>query len=232
MHPNHVYVPTPENAPDGPPLQPRIRKIINKRAFVTQEIKSTSPLFNDVVPILQERGLIAEHISSGIRRWQGVVRVPEKNDNGEWCTRDKQTTGIRTMTGKFRRLDLKYVLYLYCTLHALIIFRPSLVPLKSEGAGLIAFTGDLQFKKYLLLRAVKMGLYLNEFGLWKWCSNNTTQPQNSAAPSETGSRQEGYWRLIKARTEQNIFEHLDMEYIEPHRRNFDFVALPRKASHK
>lgn len=227
MHPSHVYVPLPDNPPDGPP-QPRIRKIINKTAFVTRKVKSTSPLFSEVVPILQERGLIAENISSGIRRWQGVVRVPDKNEDGEWCTRDIQTSGIQNMTGKFRRLDLKYVAYPYYDLYLPFTYHSSLVPLKSKGAGLIAFTGDIQLNKDLRLRAAKIGLLLNEFGLWKWNPND--RPKDPAKPLEEIAPNDGYWQLIKAPTEQDIFNQLGMEYIKPHRRNFSFVYNPSKRS--
>ncbi|KAF9464116.1 hypothetical protein BDZ94DRAFT_1162537 [Collybia nuda] len=211
MHPNHVFVPVPETPPNGPP-ESRIRKIINKTSFVNREIRSTSPLFSDLVPVLQDRGLVADNISSGIRRWQGIVRVPEKNENGKWCSRAVRLSGIEELTGKFRRLDL------------------NLVPLKSKGAGLIAFTGDLQLNKDLRLRAAKMGFLLNEFGLWKWIANNRSK--NPAESSEDILPSDGYWQLFRTSTEQEIFEHLGMDYIEPTRRNFSFVQNSSKTTPK
>lgn len=89
----------------------------------------------------------------------------------------------------------------------LIVRHFSLVPLASEGASLIAFTGDSELNTALRLRASRRGLLLDEFGLWHWHAG-------------------GSWELIEAPTERHIFDKLEIDYIEPHQRNnpFDITA--------
>ena len=94
-------------------------------------------------------------------------------------------------------------------------------------------TGDQEFVKYVRQRALSLGLHLDEFGLWKWHSvesAESTEEQNTPAttegqdPEKTG----GYWELLKVSTEEDIFALLDMEYVEPHRRNFGYLKLKRR----
>lgn len=74
-------------------------------------------------------------------------------------------------------------------------------------------------------------MHLNEFGLWKWVSNEIPDVEadvgaDAEEVSEGASAVKGpggYWQLRRATTEEEIFEQLGLEFIEPHRRNFAFV---------
>ena len=65
------------------------------------------------------------------------------------------------------------------------------VPEKSYGAALNYFTGSKEHNVALRERAIKMGLKLNEYGLWK------------------GTRQ------VAGKTEPELYRALGLEYIEP-----------------
>lgn len=115
----------------------------------------------------------------------------------------------------------------------------SLVPLKSHGAALISLTGDTTFNRDLRIRAIKQGMHLNEFGLWKWKANDpdSTPPDQLISPdpppspvppkkvkkARSGSETingGGFWELVRASTEEDILAELGMSYIPPEKRNF------------
>lgn len=91
----------------------------------------------------------------------------------------------------------------------------SLYPGLSEGAALLATTGDVDFNTYIRGVALKMGLHLNEYGLWRQHTN--------------GDSGEGRWELVASRTEEEILSELGIEFIEPERRNFSFIASTKKS---
>ena len=49
---------------------------------------------------------------------------------------------------------------------------------------------------------------------------------------ENADEQEGRWELVGSKTENEIFEGLGMEYVEPSRRNFSFIASRQKGGKK
>ncbi len=73
-----------------------------------------------------------------------------------------------------------------------MIIKPS-----SWAYGTLYFTGSQQLNILMRNRAIELGLTLNEYGLFK--SNG---------------------ELIPATTEQEIFNHLGLKYLEPHQRSF------------
>jgi DNA polymerase beta len=83
----------------------------------------------------------------------------------------------------------------------------SLVPPKSKGAALIALTGDGIFVRHIQDKARRLGLYLNEFGLWKW--------------------EDGVCKLVCSGSEEEIFQHLGMDFVDPTRRNFALLKAAR-----
>jgi hypothetical protein len=85
---------------------------------------------------------------------------------------------------------------------------PSFSSMKSRGAALLSLTGDVEFNRHIRSRALELGLHLNEYGLWRW---------------EGEGDGNGYWALLKAETEEEILTELNMEFIEPERRNFSFI---------
>jgi DNA polymerase beta len=93
-------------------------------------------------------------------------------------------------------------------------------------------TGDQDFIKYVRARALNLGLHLDEFGLWKWRSvesaeSTEEQPTPAATEGQDPENTGGYWELLKVSTEEDIFSLLDMEYVEPHRRNFGYLKTAK-----
>lgn len=225
LHPNHVHVPVPNISPPKPSLKPppRIGTSVLLFKFIKGEDKM-SPLHTDIVPTLENRGLVAAFLTKGPRKWQGIVRVPERDENGVWVSIRERLQGIAEKTGAFKRLDI------------------SLVPMKSRGAAMLSLTGDAHLNRHLRLKAIKMGMHLNEFGLWKWVPNTPPHAEEQKAKAdsvaveepeadaeiaeetEEGKRPSGFWQLTQARTEEEIFEELGFDFIEPNRRNFAFLS--------
>jgi DNA polymerase beta len=111
FHPSHVHVPTPQ-VPPSSLLSKRViggtSPLASKAATKTE--RESSPLIQEVVIPLQRRGLIAATLSTGVRKWQGVVRLPERDQVDEWGDRSERVKSIEADKGLFRRMDLKWVL--------------------------------------------------------------------------------------------------------------------------
>lgn len=110
-----------------------------------------------------------------------------------------------------------------------------LYPILSEGSALLASTGDAEFNSHLRKVAKTMGLRLNEYGLWRHCRSPGSSLDNSAEPNgvtngKSAGAEEGRWELIVSRTEQEIFDELGIDYVEPERRNFSFIATKQKVN--
>lgn len=71
------------------------------------------------------------------------------------------------------------------------------VPFKSYSASLLYFTGSKDFNKKMRSIAKKKNMKLNEYGLYKLTKSNI------------------YKRVKDISTEKDIFDKLDMEYVEP-----------------
>lgn len=96
-----------------------------------------------------------------------------------------------------------------------------LVPIKSKGAATLSLTGDIEFNLDLRKRASQLGMHLNESGLWRFHPrNDDTSPKSTDDPATA----EGYWELVASETEDDIFNELDMSWIEPEKRNFSFLV--------
>lgn len=108
LHPNHVHVPVPNISPPKPSLKPppRIGTSVLLFKFIKGEDKM-SPLHTDIVPTLENRGLVAAFLTKGPRKWQGIVRVPERDENGVWVSIRERLQGIAEKTGAFKRLDIR-----------------------------------------------------------------------------------------------------------------------------
>lgn len=108
--------------------------------------------------------------------------------------------------------------------------------MKSRGAAMIALTGDIELNRHLRLKASKIGMHLNEFGLWRWVSNGPldveadelgeAEANTEEQAGETSDREprRGFWQLVRATTEEEIFEELGVDFVEPQRRNFAFIT--------
>jgi len=60
--------------------------------------RTASPLLSIAVPSLTEAGILAEALTSGPTKWQGIAQVPEKDRS------------LPAKNGKYCRLDLTYAL--------------------------------------------------------------------------------------------------------------------------
>lgn len=98
--------------------------------------------------------------------------------------------------------------------------RRRLVPIKSKGAATLSLTGDVEFNKDLRKRASQLGMHLNESGLWRLHPRNDDASPKLAHDSAT---EEGYWELVASETEDDIFNELGMPWIDPEKRNFDYL---------
>jgi DNA polymerase beta len=95
------------------------------------------------------------------------------------------------------------------------------------------------------LAAVRHGMYLDEYGLWRWHSSeeamlesqSQSQP-NADAKSQIGndvaatttSGSGGYWELVEGESEDRILDELELGAIAPQRRNFRFLKSKNRAS--
>jgi len=116
---------------------------------------------------------------------------------------------------------LSSILKLFCDLL-------SFVSHKSRGASLLVLTGDADFNKHISSQASRCGMLFNEHGLWKWNLNDVLSPPPCTSEEDNGeSLEKGYWSLVKSSSEEEIFEELGLDFIEPDKRNFSFVSGKR-----
>ncbi|KAJ7256795.1 hypothetical protein B0H12DRAFT_483942 [Mycena haematopus] len=189
LHPDHVHVPFPTIFPSHVKALPGTRKKQNGT-------RPPSFLHDDIVPILQSRGIIAATLSSGDLRWQGIVLLPDPDSaikDDQLAEHKRRATAIENGHGVYHRADI------------------NLVAQKSRGAALLSLTGDTDFIRDLRVRASKVGMHLNESGLWRW-NDNREEPH------------EGFWELVRAETEEEVLRELGMEYVEPTKRNFSSLG--------
>ncbi|KAH9947637.1 hypothetical protein B0H21DRAFT_326142 [Amylocystis lapponica] len=199
FHPSHVHVPTPSQPT---PSLSKCRVGRMPVPFFTRytkvAVREHSLFLVDVVQPLIARGLIAGSMTSGAQKWQGIVRMPETDPLTQWGDRADRIRRIKNKEGVFLRVDLNFA------------------PMKSRGAALLALTGDTEFNRMLRKRALERGMYLNEFGLWRWQRRDRkAEDRMLAGESEEENSLQGYWELVKAETEMEIFSALEMDYVEP-----------------
>jgi DNA polymerase beta len=95
----------------------------------------------------------------------------------------------------------------------------SLAPTKSNGAALLALTGDKEFNIDIRNKATRLGLFLNEFGLWKWTSDTLLR-----GDADETSNSKGYWSFIEGESEAAVLRELGLSYVEPIKRNFAYLS--------
>jgi len=213
FHPSFIHIPPPADDPlkisrlkESSPRKSRGRSA-NNRLSADAKTKQNGLMSKSVVEPLTKQGLLAGTLLSSPQRWQGFVRIP-MDVNGEYQANEyERLTGIRDKVGDFARLDI------------------SLLPLPSKGAALLANTGDSDFHSFVRTTASRMGLQLNELGLWRWKEvPRAACDAEDASPSEARPSASGYWELLASRSEEDILEELGLDYVEPENRNFSFVV--------
>jgi DNA polymerase beta len=126
------------------------------------------------------------------------------------------------------------------------------MPQKSRATALLALTGDDDLNRYMRKRAERKGMLLNEHGLWKWnfseaskeaeADSPNNEPSNSSEPSAGVSADGvasaaigkvdnssllatgGYWGMVKTPEEADVFKALEMQLIDPSKRNWGFLS--------
>jgi DNA polymerase beta len=98
------------------------------------------------------------------------------------------------------------------------------MPSASRGAALVGLTGDAEFNRHLRAKANKLGMRLNEFGLWK-------RPDGWKLSDKTDTKDDDEWVLIPTTSEEDIFNEIGEGWIEPEKRNFNNL-LGRRRSFK
>ena len=96
LHPSYIHVPTPDSSNKGK----------SKKAKASDP---QSPLQVDVLHPLMRQGIIAANLVCGMQKWQGIMRIPERNDTGEWGPVQERLDGAEALTGAFRRADIRFV---------------------------------------------------------------------------------------------------------------------------
>lgn len=92
-HPDYVDIPPPESP--------------NKAVSKKRRRPSTSNLLHDdVVPLLQKKGLVAETVSINPISWQGIVRLPESSENSA-----ERLAAIEEISGHYR------IMHITCVFH-------------------------------------------------------------------------------------------------------------------
>lgn len=107
FHPSYVYVPRPGEKPadteetlrsNGRGRPPKWNGHLGK-----QKLDSVSLLKETVLIPLERAGIIAATLNESQRKWQGIIRVPEENEDNL-----KRALGVRDRLGTFRRMDITY----------------------------------------------------------------------------------------------------------------------------
>lgn len=212
-HRQHIHIPIPQ--PPPPPAStannpPRIRtRGIPPMPFYQvnpslTELQS-SPLLQDVVRPLDAAGLVAAPLTSRPHRWRGIAVLPLRNGDGAgWKEVGDRLRDQRARRGTYFRLDL------------------TLAPLKSRGAAQLALTGDYEFLRIARMAAVRHGMHLDEYGLWRWHDS-----LEGGSDCDVGA---GYWELVEGESEERILEEIGLGEVPPGRRNFRYVAGRRRVS--
>lgn len=115
IHPDSdPTIPIQKPPPPSPPgsLKPSPPKA--KAAKTKAEELAESKLVKEVVKPLEDLGVLAATLSSGLSKWQGMVLVPDRNREGVWQDKGERLSLIQTKNadeegalGCFRRMDLK-----------------------------------------------------------------------------------------------------------------------------
>lgn len=175
-----------------------------------RELEISTMFNNSLWSVLRERGVIADEFLHTYGRWEGMIRLPER-EGERWETLYRRQSGITKREGRF------------CFARVRVFSK------KSAGAALLRTTGDNGYARYVYEKAYDLGLHFDDYGLWQFHPNDPTQAveDTSVVRGRNGHRlllpklrTNGYWELLPSDTEQEILAQLDLPYIEPERRNF------------
>ncbi|KAG6828559.1 hypothetical protein H0H87_001593 [Tephrocybe sp. NHM501043] len=210
-HPDYLYLPPPPPPPPGA-LQPYRLEALKAPGFLKE-----FPLHRDVTPQLEDFGLSVSSRVNTYQSWNGVFRVPEK-DGKRWESSFARRKAAKVGLGDY------------------VLTRLFMLPYKSRGAALLYHTGSKSFIRIVTHKAEKLGLYFSQTGLWKWhpdeaeleLGDGGKQKKNfpkrvaeivKEKESEGGEgRAKGFWQLLPSTTEEEIFDQLQIDYVELEKR--------------
>ncbi|KAJ7601029.1 hypothetical protein C8J56DRAFT_911894 [Mycena floridula] len=152
-------------------LKPPFRKPWSKE-------KGPGPLSTYITDYLSDCGVISDTQNLHFNQWTGFLRIPELGEDEE-----ERLQQIEAKQGSFTRANITYA------------------PSMSRGTAMLFLTGDQEFLKYICTQAQGMGLYLDEYGLWR-----PTSPT--------------VWDQLSSETEAQVFEELGLDFVNPDKRNF------------
>jgi len=104
-HPDFVHVPLPLDPPPHIPAKSKttIKKKSGRRR--KDEDIRTNLLHTDILPVLQQQGLISETLSSGFTSWQGVIRLP--GPEAGWGSRIHRISAVENNDGEYRKMSIQ-----------------------------------------------------------------------------------------------------------------------------
>lgn len=104
-HPDFVHVPLPLDPPPHIPAKSKttIKKKSGRRR--KDEDIRTNLLHTDILPVLQQQGLISETLSSRFISWQGVIRLPGPETS--WGSRIHRISAVENNDGEYRKMSIQ-----------------------------------------------------------------------------------------------------------------------------
>ncbi|CAL1712351.1 unnamed protein product [Somion occarium] len=148
-----------------------------------------------VIEDLVDRGLLAGCVAKNLRggwQWEGWVRLPEYKESGAMESVISRREGIENLTGEYRMMRL------------------TVVGKKSRGAAYLTQTGDVDYYHYISDHARKLGIFLNEYGLWRWIYTDP-EPSDDESPRPVFPVKDvsvGHWELVEAEDEDTILKEI------------------------
>ncbi|TFK52335.1 hypothetical protein OE88DRAFT_1644046 [Heliocybe sulcata] len=223
----HPYYNPPLALPAETPFAPKYKGRRPGRVgspFIKTKSSDTrmhaSLMWRRILTPLAREGVVVGAMSQSIERAVVVVRLP-----GEGEGREERVRGVSEREGVFRKAELH------------------LAPFKSRIPALVALTGDGEFIKDLQIRARSQLMHLSEYGLWRWVwsfspsSSSNSTATTTSQPSEeidsdsiTDELDEGVWEWVDVKREDELLEKLGMAWVEPSKRNFEFIMGPGRGS--
>ncbi len=94
INPDHEYVPSP--ASTGSLAYYCVGKSEAAQGNLTQE----------TVELLTRRGICVAEFRFTSHKWTGLVRIPGKNEDGEWESMAERLKGVKERKGEFKRADI------------------------------------------------------------------------------------------------------------------------------
>jgi len=97
-HPDYIHIPLP---PDPDPHSSSASK---KPRTKKTKAEKLNILHSTVIPLLMQRGLLAESLTSDHKTWEGIVRLP--GPLGAWGNTLDRISAIEKVEGVFRKISI------------------------------------------------------------------------------------------------------------------------------